>query len=172
MNSPLPAPEWELIRGKKLGQDPTATGGKVAGELLEYIPVVGSLLNWAKPRSGVPMPASPQAIKEVLDTAYKVSPLGGGVKKPNEYDIASIAKILGMPGTGQVRKTVSRLKQGKGIPQAIVGTRMESKASKKDMIKRRINKLKDDFRAGKIKNPEYQRKLDKLLAERRSISND
>jgi len=172
VRSPFPAPEKAIKYGKETGKDTKGIVGDVLTELAEQIPVIGGNIRWARPYGGMPMPAAIQTSKEFLEALnkaiIKVSP-----DKISKKDIEAFGKMFGVPGTSQLMKFIRRREKGVSIPKAIIGARTDvPMGTKKDMLKKKINKLKDDFRAGKIKNPEYQRKLDKLLAERRSISND
>ena len=169
IRSPFPAPEKAIKHGREMGKGTRDIMGDVMAELAEQLPIIGGSIRWAKPYGGVPMPASPQTINDLIGVFNKVF-IRVSPDKLSKRDIETLGKTVGIPGTSQVMKYIRRRQKGMGHAESIIGARTDvPTGTKKEMINKQIDKLRSDFRAGKVKNPGYQRKLDKLLAKRAAI---
>ena len=119
MPSPFPAPEIAIREGIKEGRGAKEIAGGVATELLEQVPVIGSPIkyssNW---RSNVPAPAA-QLTSDLMKLGSKLAKLSP--EKVTLYDLEAFAKMAGIPGTSQARKTIARIRRGESIASAILG---------------------------------------------------
>jgi len=127
MPSPFPAPEIAVREGIKEGKGAKEIAGGVTMELLEQLPVVGSPIKYSqKWRSNIPAPAV-QLGADLIQVASKLA--GLSPEKLTLYDLESFAKLAGIPGTSQARKTIARIRRGESIASAILGGRRRGKSS-------------------------------------------
>jgi len=126
MRSPYPAVAEAVWEGYMRGDNVGKIAVQVGKELSEPVPVLGGMIRWSTPYKTM-MPAG---IQEAADLGRVVSKI---LTLPSEFDLSkfkpedygAIARLLGIPGAGEVEKTYRRLKKGKGIIPAIMGTRTD-----------------------------------------------
>ena len=140
IESPGPSISREIYEGvrdeKSVGD--IATG--VVKEAAEALPVIGGSLKWATAYR-TPMPA---AIQLPIDIGRVVTKLiNRDIDKINNFDIEALGKALGIPGSTQVRKYLSRRKRGMNHLDSILGVLPE--AEKKSLKER---SLKSGEKAG------------------------
>jgi hypothetical protein len=119
--SPFPAPEQAIKKGVQEGKGVVDTALSAGRELLEQIPVVGGAIKYSTDwKTNIPVPAA-QLTQDTIKLISKLSQ--GQIGKINEYDLETLGKGLGIPGTSQVRKFLVRIKRGQTIPEALIGVR-------------------------------------------------
>jgi len=121
--SPYPAPEWAIYRGIKRGDDWKKVMTTVLKETGEQVPVVGGMARWSTPYR-TPMPAAAQVGADTVKLVNKLI-TSMDINKLSAYDVETIGKLLGIPGSTEVRKVISRLKRGATLPEALMGIRIE-----------------------------------------------
>ena len=140
MQSPFPAPEWEVFEMKK---DPFSielkddldwwnTSVVVAREMAEQLPVVGGSIRWSTPYRL----AAPSIVRVGWDATKLMVKFGsmnpkewGDAIHLNDWD--TLTKILGLPGSGQTMKFVRRIKRGMNPIAAFMGVKMERRKKRK-----------------------------------------
>ena len=125
MQSPFPAPEWEI--GKMLSGGETNVGKlavKGVKELGEQMPIIGGTMRWST-EYRTAFPAAVQIFVDLQKVSDKIA--SGSFDKITIFDMEALGKILGLPGTSQVRKYISRRKNGMGHLPALLGVRSEMK---------------------------------------------
>lgn len=138
IQSPFPAPEWDIYEGIKEGKPATEIIMGAAEEVLESVPVVGGTLRWSTDyRTAWPAPIqmlgdlqrTGRHISEfVIDAAVSLAKEGKPTfdfSKVSMYDLETIGKLLGVPGSTQVRKYISRRKRGMSHVESLVGMKPE-----------------------------------------------
>lgn len=120
VRAPMPAPMREELRYEKEGK-PTIKGIKAGARELGQLHPFGTSIRWqAGERSK--LPAGPQLVADAMGLVSQKNPRVAG-------EIAG--KLLGIPGTSQASKTISRLEQGFGLVPSLVGVRTDVPRDKK-----------------------------------------
>jgi hypothetical protein len=117
--SPFPAPERAIRGGVEEGKAPLEIAGDVGLELMEAVPVIGAPVKFSqKWRTSVPT-ASGQLATDLVKLGHKM--VSQKWEDITIYDLEAFAKLAGLPGAAQARKTISRMKKGEPIWCAIMG---------------------------------------------------
>jgi len=129
MNSPLPAPEREIVKGIREGKGIGEIGLNVGKEIAESIPIIGGAIKYTDDRRQ----SYPPLVSQVVDTVGILSGVNRIIKnnwdlsKMSQYQWAALAKLFGVPGTAEAQKIMARLKAGVPLAKAIAGTKMPDK---------------------------------------------
>jgi len=107
INSPFPTPIRAFQDALEEGASIPSASVNVAKELMEQVPIIGGGLRYRKGILG----AGVETLQE-------------GVKKPT---IATVGKLLGVPGTAQIQKTIKARKRGETPYGQAVGTYTKKK---------------------------------------------
>ncbi len=129
IRSPYPAPEWAIKHGVESGKEGRDIAGDVMKEMLEQIPVVGGAIRWSQPYRQINPSASMQTIVEGMGVLNKL--ITFKPERINAYDLATVGKLIGVPGTSQIMKYISRRRRGMNHAQSILGVRVETAPKKK-----------------------------------------
>ena len=127
LRSPYPAPEWAIKHGLERGKDVGEIAGLVAREFGEQLPLVGGTIRWTTPYRTA-WPASLQVAEGVTKLVDKI------VSKKLKFtrrDAETVGRLLGIPGTSQAAKYLSRRKRGMTHLEALVGIRTDVPKEKK-----------------------------------------
>jgi hypothetical protein len=124
LQSPLPAPEREIAKTIRGEQDIRAGISGAARELLEKVPVIGGGLRFSTPKRQY-FPSGVQQVTDATKLFTKILALDP--EKISLYDLEAVAKMFGLPGLGQARKMIDRIKKGQPIPDIIMGGKVKEK---------------------------------------------
>ena len=106
---------YENIRDKKSTREVVSGAMKEAAEAL---PLIGGSLKWGTAYR-TPMPAAIQLPVDLTRIVTKLMDLSP--EKLDMFDLETVGKALGIPGSTQVRKYISRRKRGMNHLAAILG---------------------------------------------------
>jgi hypothetical protein len=98
----------------------------VGKELIEGMPVIGGSLRYKSSPAGAAYDAlakAPKAVGGITEDLY-------GGESVNPYELETLGKIAGIPGTSESRKAYTRLMGGEPIWRAVVGTKYKKKPQK------------------------------------------
>jgi len=127
LRSPYPAPEYAFKHGVEEGWSGIKTAGAMGRELMEQLPVFGGVIRWSTPyRTAFPAFIQTSLVDplQMLNRLLEEPSLTGD-------QIEWIGKILGIPGTSQIRKYIRRRKKGYSHAEALIGIRAEGAGKKK-----------------------------------------
>lgn len=133
VRSPFPTPIREAVRSYEKNKDPVKAAIVGAKDLTETVPIIGGVMRWSTPnRLALPAAAAPfgnmiQAFNKYAPSvwAYIKGEDAGKPPKFNPRDLEFVGQLLGITGTTQVMKTISRLREGYAPMAAILGARMD-----------------------------------------------
>lgn len=121
LRSPYPAPEWAIKHGLERGKDAGEIAGLVAREFGEQLPLVGGTIRWTTPYKTA-WPASLQVAEGVIKLVDKIA---SKKTKMTRRDAETVGRLLGIPGTSQAAKYLSRRKRGMSHLESLVGIRTD-----------------------------------------------
>jgi hypothetical protein len=127
MRSPYPTPEHEIAKGLLGKQGLGASIAGAAWEMLEPIPILGGTLRWSTERKTM-YPAIVQAYGDVArlggKTKRAISEGNLGVFKAE--DLSAPLRLAGIPGVGQIEKSMRRREQGGRWIPSLLGQKIET----------------------------------------------
>ena len=122
IRSPFPAPEWAIYHAVQEGKGGKEITVDALRELGEQLPVFGGTIRYSTPYR-TPLPAGAQVGVDAIALIRKLTT--GDINKVSQYDIETLGKLLGIPGTSQVFKYLRRRKDGMSHIKAIMGVRTD-----------------------------------------------
>ena len=123
VRSPFPTPEYAIYDAIKQGKTLKETAGLVLRELGESVPVMGGSIRYSTPYKKF-YPAGIQIYGDILQAGQKfLDSFDFSNFKIEDY--ASVGRLLGLAGTGQVEKYVRRRQRGASHFEALLGIRSE-----------------------------------------------
>jgi hypothetical protein len=168
MRSPFPTPEHAILQGLKSGAGVGAAATEAGWEMLEQIPVVGGTLRWSTDRKTM-YPAVAQAYGDVARLAGKTKRAisEGDLSVFQPEDLSAPLRLMGIPGVGQVEKSMRRREQGGTWKQSILGQKMETLGTGAAGLSKADKALLDKYGVGvgasKAAPKKNQKAIDDLL---------
>ena len=122
VRSPFPAPEWAILHGVQEGKEGKEITIDAFRELGEQLPIFGGTIRYSTPYR-TPLPTAAQTLVDATTLVTKI--LSGRIEDASPYDVETLGKLLGIPGTSQIFKYLRRRKKGLGHAKAIIGVRTD-----------------------------------------------
>ena len=164
MRSPFPTPEHAILQSLKSGAGVGTTATEAGWEMLEQIPVVGGTLRWSTDRKTM-YPAVAQAYGDVARLAGKtkraISERDLSMFQPE--DLSAPLRLMGIPGVGQVEKSMRRREQGGTWKQSILGQKMETLGTGAAGLTKADKALLDKYGLGKGASKSVPKKNQKAI---------
>jgi hypothetical protein len=133
VRSPFPTPTREAKASVERDKNVPKAAYAALKELAESIPVIGGTIRWSKP-GWTAFPAAVSPFMNLFRSIEKYVPnigkyITGDDSAPtfNPRDLEAIGQLTGVTGTTQILKTISRLREGYPLIQAILGVRTDVK---------------------------------------------
>ncbi len=132
INSPLPAPEREIVAGIRGGKGIGEIAVNVAKEVAESVPVVGGSIKYTTERRQSAMPVVQQYndINSLWQAAQRIANTGD-ITKFKLQDWRVLAKLLGVPGGDVAINMYRKAQAGMSFYEIISGAPLESNKGKK-----------------------------------------
>lgn len=129
INSPLPAPERELVKGIREGKSFQETLVNMAKEVSESVPIVGGSIKYTN-RYRESLPQGAQQIKDVtrLGADIMESFAKWDLSKMSNQDLQTLSKFFGVPGSAELFKIQKQTKAGMPWYKILLGARTPTKA--------------------------------------------